>query len=94
MLKFDNELLQEAQIVIDGSGDRAFKREMGAYFRRQLGTDKIKSIAFNDSQSDRLVQLADMCAGAIARSYKADRHDRNRRRDVLHSKIEDIWNFR
>jgi hypothetical protein len=69
MLKFDEGLLKEAQIVIDGSGDRTFKREMGAYFRRHLGVTKIKSLVFNDSRSDRLVQLADMCAGAIARSF-------------------------
>jgi hypothetical protein len=93
MLKFDNGLLNDAQIVIDGSGDRAFKREMGAYFRRHLRTDKIKSIVFNDSQSDRLVQLADMCAGAIARSYRADRDDRNRWREMLRYKIEDVWDF-
>jgi hypothetical protein len=102
MLKFDNGLLKEAQIVIDGSGDRAFKREMGAYFHRQLGADKIKSIAFNDSHSDRLVQLADMCAGAIARSYRVDRDDRRaprpsrrayRWRDMIGNKIEDVWDF-
>jgi Protein of unknown function (DUF3800) len=66
---------------------------MNAYFRRQLGADRIKSIVFNDSQSDRLVQLADMCAGAIARSYKADRDDRNRWRNMLDNKIEDVWDF-
>ena len=94
MLKFDDGLLNEAQIVIDGSGDRAFKREMGAYFRRHLGLAKIKSLAFNDSHSDRLVQLADMCAGAIARSCRDDRDEPYRWRKMLGQKIEDIWNFR
>jgi len=94
MLKFDNGLLTEAQIVIDGSGDRAFKREMGAYFRRELGAAKIKSLVFNDSQSDRLVQLADMCAGAIARSFRDDRDEPHRWRKMLGQKVENVWKFR
>jgi hypothetical protein len=94
MLKFDDGLLKEAQIVIDGSGDRTFKREMGVYFRRHLGAAKIKSLAFNDSRSDRLVQLADMCAGAIARSCRDDRHEPHRWRKMLGQKVEDVWNFR
>jgi Protein of unknown function (DUF3800) len=93
MLRFDNGLLKEAQIIIDGSGGRTFKREMGVYFRRHLGADRVKSIVFNDSQSDRLVQLADMCAGAIARSYKADRADGDRWRDMLRNKIDNVWEF-
>jgi Protein of unknown function (DUF3800) len=94
MLKFDDGLLKAAQIVIDGSGDRIFKREIGAYFRRHLGPGKVKSIQFNNSQSDRLVQLADMCAGAIARSFKRDRADHGRWREMLKPKIEDVWEFR
>lgn len=94
MLKFDDGLLRSARIVIDGSGDRDFKRELGAYFRRHLGQGRVQSIQFNDSESDRLVQLADMCAGAIARSFKAGRSDRARWRDMLDHKIEDIWEFK
>jgi hypothetical protein len=93
MLKFDDGLLDSAQIVIDGSGDRYFKREMEAYFRRHLGSGKVKNIKFNNSESDRLVQLADMCTGAIARSFKSDRTDCNRWRDMLGNKIEDVWDF-
>ncbi len=66
---------------------------MGAYLRQNLGANKVKSIVFNDSQSDRLVQPADMCAGAIARSYKTDRADSNRWRDMLRSKVDNIWEF-
>lgn len=94
MLKFDDGLLEQARIIIDGSGDRAFKREMGAYFRRHLGSGRVKEIRFSDSRSDPLVQLADMCAGAIARSYKEDRSDAHRWRQMIRSKIEDVWEFR
>jgi len=93
MLKFDDGLLEAARIVIDGSGDREFKREMAAYFRRHLGSGKVKSIQFRNSASDRLVQLADMCAGAIARSFKTDRSDHSRWRGLLGTKIEHVWEF-
>jgi Protein of unknown function (DUF3800) len=68
MLKFDDGLLEQARIIIDGSGDREFN-ELGAYFRQQLGRGRVKEIRFSNPKSDPLVQLADMCAGAIARSY-------------------------
>jgi len=94
MLKFDDGLLKQARIVIDGPGDRVFRNELGAYFRHHLGAGKVKSIRFRDSQSDRLVQLADMCAGAIARSFKTDKDDRYRWRNMLAPKLEDVWPFR
>jgi hypothetical protein len=88
MLKFDDGLLEAARIVIDGPGDRGFRRELEAYLRRHLGRGKVKSI------SDPLVQLADMCAGAIARSFKTNRSDRWRWRNMLGSKVQDVWQFR
>jgi hypothetical protein len=90
MLKYDGGLLSQAQIVIDGSGDRAFKRQIGAYFRTHLG-DRIKEIRFSNSKSDPLVQLADMCVGAIARSYKDRRSDARRWREMISPKIENVW---
>jgi Protein of unknown function (DUF3800) len=93
MLKFDDGLLEAVRIIIDGSGDRDFKRQMGAYFRRHLGKGKVKSIQFSNSTGDRLVQLADMCAGAIGRSFKRERSDHNRWRNMLAHKIEHVWEF-
>lgn len=94
MLKFDDGLIREAKVVIDGSGDREFKQELGSYLRRHCGLGAIKNVRFKDSANDRLIQLADMCAGAIARSYKADRADSSRWRAMLAPKIDDIWEFR
>jgi hypothetical protein len=94
MLNFDNGLLKDARIVIDGSGDRGFRQELEAYLRRELGRGRVKSIRFKNSESDRLVQLADMCAGAIARSYKANRDEPFRWRRMLGRKIDDDWEFR
>jgi hypothetical protein len=59
--------------------------------RRKLGSGAIVEVRFKDSKSDLLLQLADMCADAIARSYRADRQDSSRWREILAPRITDIW---
>jgi hypothetical protein len=93
LLQFEDEMLKGARVIIDGSGDRAFKREMGAYFRGHRGERKLRSVQFSNSVGDPLVQLADMCAGAIARSFKRDRLDHDRWRNMLGRKIEHVRVF-
>ena len=94
LLSHDYETLKGARVKIDGSGDREFKRELERYLRRQLEAGKIHSVKFADSHRDNLVQLADMAAGAIARSYRQDdRKQATRWRKMLTGKIEDIWEF-
>lgn len=92
LMQFDNGSLMTARVRIDGSGDREFRRALGTYLRRKLGT-RIRDIKLTDSKSDPLIQLADMCVGAIARSYR-DRTDASRWRDMLAPRIEDIWEFK
>ena len=94
MLKFDNGLLKNARVIIDGSGERIFKKELSSYLCRHTEKGAIRSVKFSDSRSDRLVQLADMCTGAIARSYRENRDDTDRWRKMLEPKIEDIWDFK
>lgn len=93
MLKFDNGLLKDAKVVIDGSGDRAFKKELSSYLRRHTLPGAIKAVRFSDSRNDELVQLADMCTGAIARSYRDNRTYEKRWLKALSKKIDDIWDF-
>ncbi len=93
----DGGLLQNAHIVIDGSGERAFKQELQSYMRQNLPPGTIRKMSFKDSEKDPLVQLADMCAGAIARSYASERRKEGRRwREILarNGQISDIWEFR
>lgn len=93
MIRHDNERLVDARIVIDGSGDRAFKRDLAAGLRKLTRPGAVKSCKFSDSRNDALVQLADMCVGAIARSYREDRADRQRWRRMLDNQIENVWDF-
>jgi hypothetical protein len=95
LLKHDSGALIGARVKIDGSGDREFKRELGAYLKREAGKGKIASVKFAESHRDNLIQLADMVAGAIARSYReGDRNEHDRWRRMLNSKVRNIWNFR
>lgn len=91
----DGHTLHDADVRIDGSGDREFRRALSAYLRRELGPDKIRDLRMADSRRDPLIQLADMCVGAIARSYRAEARDNATRwREMLAPRIDDIWRFR
>jgi Protein of unknown function (DUF3800) len=94
MVKFDNQTLSRAKVIIDGSGDRAFRRSLTAYLKRHAARDAIDEVKIRDSRSEPLLQLADMCAGAIARSYRADRARTDRWRSMIAKKIDDIWEFK
>lgn len=94
MLNHDNGRLADARVIIDGSGDREFRRRLSTAIRKRVRGGAVRYCRFSDSRSDGLIQLADMCAGAIARSYRLNRHDRRRWRDALRSRIDDVWEFR
>ena len=95
MLKFDNGRLAEAnaKVIIDGSGERTFRRDLQTHIKRHTPKGAIKSITMKDSKNDPLVQLADMCVGAVARSFRTDRPDHNRWRSMLRTKMDDVWRF-
>lgn len=87
--------LNNANIKIDGSGDREFKKELNRYLRAQINQNLTFKIKFVDSQKDYLIQLADMVAGAIARSYpNSVRQEKNSWRKSLGKKIENVWDFK
>jgi hypothetical protein len=96
LLDNDQNTLNGASIKIDGSGSAEFKREMGTYLRKHRCGAKIAKFRFVDSKADNLVQLADMCAGAILRSYRQEGKDNRRwRRALLKAgRIDDVWDFR
>jgi Protein of unknown function (DUF3800) len=94
MLKYDNGVLRDAKVIIDGSGDRAFRRDLNAALKQRLEEGTIDDVRFKNSKNDVLVQLADMCAGAIARSYRKDRDDPSRWRAMIACRINDVWEFK
>ncbi len=95
LMKHNETAIKGSSVKIDGSGDRKFRDALHAYLRKQLTAGTIRKLKFANSRSDNLIQLADMAAGAIARSYPG----RNRKRDarwrrMMYRQIENVWEFR
>jgi hypothetical protein len=66
-------LLRDATVIIDGSGDRTFRRQMRSYLRGQINTKRrryIGSVKIGRSPGDPLLQLADYAAGVTNRLYR------------------------
>ena len=94
VLKFDNDVLRNAKVIVDGSGNSQFRMNLKKYLSSTLPPGSIKSVVMRDSHREPLLQLADMTIGAIARSYRSDRVDCDRWREKLLPKIDNVWNFR
>jgi hypothetical protein len=81
--------LDEAIVVIDGSGSREFRQQLEAYLKKRVNDKNsscrhIKKIKLQNSISNNLLQLADMICGAVARSYKNKRDARMYRGLIKH----------
>jgi len=97
VLSHCNNTITDANIKLDGTADRTYRREAIAYLRRELNSNHnhmIKKIAFKKSHDSVLIQMADMIAGAI-RLEKEQRNDATIYMTRLRSagKIQDIWDF-
>lgn len=99
VLKYHGGTIEDAKLRIDGRGQRKFKRALSTYLRRELNPiDKtkkkvFKDLKFVDSRKNVLIQLADMTAGAIHRSYNKDKTDCDLYRGIIRDRIDDIWEF-
>jgi len=99
VLQNNNNTIINAKIRIDGSGDRTFKKSFLSYLRKHLNSKQkrvMKNCRLVDSKSDELIQLADMIAGTIRRSYdtaKAGTHASPYKK-IIKKHIEDEWEFK
>jgi len=78
-------------VVIDGKATKSHAEKLRVYLRHSLKENGIEntSIRFVDSRKDSIIQLADIIAGAIARSYK-DKTDAKKYLTLLDNKIIQI----
>jgi Protein of unknown function (DUF3800) len=72
-------------------GSREFQRSLGSYLRRELG-ERIRDVKMVDSARAPLMQLADMCIGAITRAER-DPEDGGRWKRMIARRIENISHF-
>lgn len=91
LMAHDDDVLDSARVRIDGSGSREFQRSLSTYLRRELG-ERVREVKLSDSAADPLMQLADMCIGAITRAER-DRGQATRWKEMINPRISDIWHF-
>lgn len=96
VLQYSNGSILDAKIKIDGSGDRVFRKSFLTYLRRELNSDErkiMKNCKLVDSKRNVLIQLADMIAGTVKRSYDPNKKDGKKLKRIIKDRIEDEWKF-
>ncbi|MBI3443592.1 DUF3800 domain-containing protein [Candidatus Woesebacteria bacterium] len=96
VLKHNFGTIKEAKIRLDGHGDRLYKREVVRYLRKELNNKEervFQKLQFVNSDTNVLIQMADMVAGAIYRRYAESKTDAYDYIAVIRKKIEDLWEF-
>jgi hypothetical protein len=92
LMAHDSGTLRATRVRIDGSGGREFQRSLSRYLRRELG-ERIKDVKMSDSAADSLMQLADMCIGAVTRAERQRGAHPDRWRAMIERNIANVWQF-
>ena len=85
--------LSETIIEIDGIGGKKYMQKVRSYLRQSLRDEGVINcqIRFVDSKKSLLIQLADIMAGSIARSYQTDKKDAGDFVSLIGKKIKKIF---
>ena len=57
--------LDKVNIYIDGEAGRKYSQKVKTYIRQNLPKNAVNKVTFKDSNTDSLIQLADMIVGAL-----------------------------
>lgn len=81
--------LEEAKVKIDGKYGKQYKLYVKTYIRKELNTEsrKIANFGVQDSRRDNLIQLADIIAGSLNRSFQSDKTDSEEYIRIIKKKI-------
>lgn len=96
-LLFENakERLEEAVVVIDGSGSLQFKAQLAKYLKNRInsaGKSHIRKVKIQRSSSNRLLQLTDYIAGVVNRKVQGKKDAAEYHRLVAHREIfVQVW---
>jgi hypothetical protein len=84
--------MHNARVRIDGRSSKAYMRSAATYLRKELNkrSHKIANIRFEDSIASDLMQLADIVAGSINRSFQTNKTDAKDYVKILKPKIVEI----
>ena len=97
LLEHSDGSILDARIRIDGSGDRIFRKSFITYLRKQLNSDQkkiMRDCRLVDSKSNVLIQMVDMIAGSVRRSYDPDKDDKGVYKKIVAKHIASEWQFR
>lgn len=97
LLQYSGGSILNAKVRIDGNGDRLFRKRFLTYLRKQLNTKQkttMKDCKLVNSKSNTLIQMTDMVAGSIRRSYGAGKSDSQVYKRIIKKHIDDEWQFR
>ena len=80
--------LNNATVIIDGSGSKDFRRQLKKYLKDRINEERseiryIKKVKIEDSKRKNLLQVADMIVGSIGRSYKYEKKDCKVYRNII-----------
>ena len=97
VLKYSDKTVSSAKIKIDGSGDRIFRKSFLSYLKRELSSGHkriIQNCKIVNSSGNVLIQMADMIAGSVRRSYDISKKDHFVYKSIIRKRIEDEWQFK
>lgn len=99
VLNKSSHLLIDARVKIDGRSGRLARQALNNYIRSQVNTQSeksIKNVKLVNSHSNNLIQLADMLAGAIRRSFEETDADIYKAAlyEITSKDGSDIWKFK
>jgi len=85
--------LESPEILIDGRIGKRYIQKVRTYLRKKLKESGVADckIKFLDSRKSSLIQLADIVAGSISRSYQSDKTDNTKYQMLLGDKIAAIY---
>jgi len=91
--------LESAKIRVDGTSVKSEVRKFEKHLKSKLNASKqtIESVRFVDSRSDQLIQLADVMAGLVRRSFEA-KSKRDSQFSVLMKRfmqnpVSEVWEY-
>jgi hypothetical protein len=90
--RYGNATQRSPDVRIDASGSQEFRLTLTSQLRQSLNR-RVSDMRMSGSAGDPLVQLADMCIGAVTRAVRSEREDRDRWLRMLLPRIGNIWHF-
>ena len=83
-------------ITIDGRAGKQYTKEIRTYIRQSLREKGVENsrIFIVDSRKNALIQLTDIVAGAVSRSYRTDKTDAQAYKKALGDKIVKIYEMK